>query len=73
MERAEESINAWLSLQLTYHPCQWRSIVVNFGFFHPPLTVGITEKRQHIPKRLLGVLQHIAECPALPIAQKLLA
>jgi hypothetical protein len=43
---------------------------MNFGFLHPTLPVVTVEEVDYVVERLLGIIQHVSECPALTIIKK---
>ena len=45
--------------------------MMDFSLFHAALPRDFIEKVQDLIKRLLGISEHVGECPPLPIAKKL--
>ncbi|MBC8868407.1 MAG: hypothetical protein H8E44_03265 [Planctomycetes bacterium] len=46
--------------------------MMNLGFHHATLSVFIVEEIEYVVERLLWVVQHVSECPALTILKKTL-
>ncbi len=49
----QKSINHGLRFKFSYNACQWRTIVMQFGFLHSPLATFIAKKLDHFFKWLL--------------------
>ena len=69
----EEAVDLRLRLQFSHHASQWRAVVMQLGFFHPSLTVGVIEKREHAVKGLLLVSHHVGKRFALGMAEEICA
>jgi hypothetical protein len=69
----EKVIDGWLRLKLSHHPGQSRAVVMNLGFLHATLSGFVIEKAEHSIERLLQVIQHVNECPALTVMKKIVA
>jgi len=67
----EKVINGWLRLELSDDSCQRGSIVMDFGFLHATLPVSIIEEVEYSIERLLGIIRHVGECPALTVLKKI--
>jgi hypothetical protein len=43
---------------------------MNLGFFHATMPAFIIEEVEHIVERVLWIIQHVSECPALTVLKK---
>jgi hypothetical protein len=69
----EKVIDGWLILKLSHHPGQGWAVVMNLGFLHTTLSAFVIEKAEHSIERLLQVIQHVNERPALTVMKKIVA
>ena len=65
-------IDGLLCLEFSHDPGQRGPVVVKLGFLHAALSVVVVEKREDIVERLLGIIQHVGECPALTVLKEVL-
>ena len=68
----EKAIDGWLGFKLSHNPGQGRSVVMNLGFLHATLPVFVIEEVEYGVERLLWIVQHIGERPALTVLKKIL-
>jgi hypothetical protein len=66
----EKVIDGGLRLKLSHNSCQRGSVVMDFGFLHTALSVFTIEEVEYSVERLLGIIQHVSECPGLTILKK---
>jgi hypothetical protein len=66
----EKLVDGWSSLKLSHDSSQSGPVVMNLGFFHATLPPFVIEEVEHIVERLLRIIQHIGECPALTVLKK---
>jgi hypothetical protein len=67
----EKIIDGASRLKLSHNPCQWGSVVVKLRFLHAALSVFTIEEVEYVVERLLGIIQHVSECPALTVLNKI--
>ena len=67
MFRGEERIDGRLRLQFPHHARQGEAVVMDLGFYQTTLAARVVEELQHGVERLLGIIQHVGECPALTV------
>jgi hypothetical protein len=63
-------IDRGLRLKLTHNPRQGGSVVVDLGLLHAALSVFAVEEVKYSVERLLRIIQHVSECPALTILKE---
>jgi hypothetical protein len=67
----EEVIDGGLRLKLSHDPCQWGSVVMKLRFLHAALSVFTIEEVEYRVERLLAIIHHVGECPALTVLKKI--
>jgi hypothetical protein len=63
-------IDGGLGLKFSHHSSQRRPVVVDLGFLHAALSVFVIEEVEYGVKRLLRIIRHVSECPALTILKE---
>jgi hypothetical protein len=67
----EKLIDGGLGFKLSDNSCQCGSVVVKLGFLHAALSAFVIEKPEYSVERLLGIIHHVGECPALTVLKKM--
>jgi hypothetical protein len=69
--RSQNPIDGRPRFEFSNDARQRRPVMVRLGLLHPPLPVFIAEELEHLRERLLGIVYHISERPALAVVQEL--
>ena len=70
MLRCQELVYFATRFKLAHHARQWRTCVMNLGFLHPPLSIGVVKKDQNPIKWLQRIVRHVGKRAPLAIVEE---
>jgi hypothetical protein len=69
----EKVLDERLSLKLPHNLYPTGSLVMNLGSLHAALPIFVIEEVEYSVERLLGIIHHVSERPALTIPKEIVA